>query len=121
MDGSDLAAFCDHAFCVCGCSFYLAADRAVYDGCDLRDYFLKVAAFFGDQRRIGCNSADDPHIVCLADVFYISSINEKSHKQNPPQIAVFHTGLYIYYSAIQHNVKHNIAKKCVNLRKNKIM
>ena len=51
-----------------------------------------------------------PYIVCLADVFYISSINEKSHKQNPPQIAVFHTGLYIYYSAIQHNVKHNIAK-----------
>ena len=84
MDGCDLTAFFDHAFCIyCG-SFYLAADRSVYDLGDLFDDLFEVTSFFCDQGRVGGNAADNAHVVCFFNVLYFCCVDEKSHVVFPP-------------------------------------
>ena len=79
VNGSDLPAFFDHTLGVRGRSLYLTADRSVHDGGDLFDYFVKVPAFLGDQGRVGRNTADNPHVICLTDVFHLCCVNKKLH------------------------------------------
>ena len=79
MNGSNLPAFLDHTFRVGGGSLYLATDRAVHDGGDLLDNFVKIPAFLCNQGRVGGHTADHAHIICLADILYLSCVNKKSH------------------------------------------
>ena len=79
VDLGDLAAFPDHAFGIGGRGFHLAADRAVDDGSDFGDDLLEVAAFFGDERGVGGDAADDAHVIGLADVIHIGCVEEKFH------------------------------------------
>ena len=79
MDSCDLAALFDHAFCICCGGFHLTADRSVYDGSDLFDNLIEVTSLFCDQGWVCGHSTDDSHVICLADVFYICSVDKKSH------------------------------------------
>ena len=79
MDGSNLPAFFDHTLGGRGGRLDLAADRTVHDGGDLFDHFFKIPAFLGDQGRIRGHAADHAHVVGLADIFYLSCVNKKSH------------------------------------------
>ena len=79
MDSCDFTALFDHAFCINSCSLYFAADRSVNDRCDLFDDFLEISAFFGDQGWVRCNAADNAHVICFSDIFYIRCVNKEFH------------------------------------------
>ena len=57
----------------------LGADRARHDAADLGDHLEKVAAGFGDQRRVGGDSVDQTGGGKLADLVDVSGIHEEFH------------------------------------------
>lgn len=74
VDLGDLASFADHAFGVGGGRFDFAADGAVDDGGDLGYDLLEIAPFFGDEGRIGGDSANDAHVIGFPDVVHIGCV-----------------------------------------------
>ena len=79
VDPGDFAALADHAFGVGGRRLDFAADGSVDDGCDLGYDLLEVAAFFGDEGRVGGDAADDAHVVGFADVVHVGCVQEEFH------------------------------------------
>ena len=120
MDLSDLTAFCDHSFCSYSSCLNFTTDRSVNNGCDLFDHFVKVTAFFCDQRWICGNTTDNSHIICLADIIYICCVDKKLHEiillLNFPwkQLLILLPTefLYLYYSAWPTHVKQISASVC---------
>ena len=74
VDFGNLAPFADHAFGVGGGRLDFAADGAVDDGSDLGYDLFEIASFFGDEGRIGGDSANDAHVIGFPDVVHIGCV-----------------------------------------------
>ena len=84
----DGAALGDHAFGVGGGGLHLAGDGAIHDGGDLGQGLGVVAALLGNQAGVGSDTGDNAHVVGLADLLYIGSVNEKFHGMVPPLFTI---------------------------------
>ena len=74
MDFCNFPAFFDHAFSINSCGFDFSADRTVNNCSNLLNYLIKVSTFFSNNRGIGSNTANNPHIICFFYFFDISRI-----------------------------------------------
>ncbi len=79
INGVDFAAFLDHALCIDRGGLYFAGNRAVNDRADFLQRFGIIAAFFGDQARIGRDATDNAHFICQTDFVYIGSVEKQFH------------------------------------------
>jgi hypothetical protein len=79
MDSCNFAAFLNHALGICGGRFHLAADWPIHNGGDFLDNLIEIPALFCNQRRICRYAANNAHIICFTDIFYIRCINKKFH------------------------------------------
>ena len=70
----NLPAFSHHALGVGGGGLHFATDGAVYDRGNLGHHLLEVAAFFGDERRVGGHTANHAHVVGHGDLLNVCCV-----------------------------------------------
>ena len=74
VDPGDFPAFPDHALGIGGRRLDFTADGTVDDGGDFRDDLLEIAAFFGNEGRIGRDTANDAHVIYFPYVFDVGCV-----------------------------------------------
>ena len=84
LSGDSLALF-NHRLCVGGSGLYLTGNRAIDDGCDLGQSLGIVLVLLCDKAGVGGNTSNHAHVVCLADLVHICSVNKEFHNDSPFQ------------------------------------
>lgn len=75
VKGIDSLALFNHRLCVGGSGLYLTGNRAIDDGCDLGQSLGIVLVLLCDKAGVSGNTSNHAHVVCLADLVHICSVN----------------------------------------------